>query len=777
MADNINKQDLQDNTGELNRFNDSLRESIDLSRSLSKNVKSVTDALKLSKGANSELYADLSKYNDALKQAQSLSKRLLTGRVKEQEVSDALKNIEKTYGEYMTRNNKSFGERGRFTIRQKSLQEELNKLADKEVKRQEDIANADARIDSLRRDLVDKETARNATMSRTQRDIADRAIKAIKLQIKEESELIRVIEGGAKNNERIITRKTQELEKVNEIIEAHEGIQRQYEEEIKANKILLEEIQKQKSLTEKVKNEWKGIAKNAADSILKFTSIKFVFDQLKTIAFTISDQIKTLQRGLVLSEDAAKAVRQEFQDIADKSGDTFLTTKKLIEASSELGKQLGFSTKFSEDMNTEFVNLTKRLNISNEAAGGLAKLTKASGREFKDVKNTIYQTTQALSAQNGIQLDQREVMEEVGQITGQTLAMLKGSPKALTEAVAQAKLLGTTLESTKKSSAALLDFESSIENELQAELITGRQFNLERARAAALTGDLTTEMKELASQGIDFNSYSQMNVIAQQKIADMMGKTSDELTDQLLKQQYLGMSYEQVVAMSGEEVANRVEALNAQDKFNAAMEKLQDLVGSLVGGPLGDLVIAMANLANNSTILYSTLGLISAISLAKLVTGVVSLATALTESAVAAATTEAFINPLQVLGGLAIAAAAAGTIMALIANSKKDPTSVGDMYSAKGKTLISTKEGGLFEPSPNDEIAVAPGIGDMINRPQKQTAVVQDNSALLNELKDLNKNTMITNQLVQQTNNKSGTIIMSGDRVGTALVKGNYNLA
>jgi len=206
MADNINKQDLQDNTEEINRFNDSLRESIDLSRSLSKNVKSVTDALKLSKGANSELYADLGKYNDALKQAQSLSKRLLTGRVKELEVSTALTNIQRTYGEYIARNNKSFGERGRFTIRQKSLQEELNKLADKEVKRQEDIANADARIDGLRRDLATQEAARQSTMSRTQKDIADAAIRDIKEQIKEESELIRITETLSSSNERLITK-------------------------------------------------------------------------------------------------------------------------------------------------------------------------------------------------------------------------------------------------------------------------------------------------------------------------------------------------------------------------------------------------------------------------------------------------------------------------------------------------------------------------------------------------------------------------------------------
>jgi hypothetical protein len=70
--------------------------------------------------------------------------------------------------------------------------------------------------------------------------------------------------------------------------------------------------------------------------------------------------------------------------------------------------------------------------------------------------------------------------------------MFKGSVPALTQAVAQAKLLGTNLETTKKQASALLDFESSIENELQAELITGQQFNLERARSASLMGDLTT---------------------------------------------------------------------------------------------------------------------------------------------------------------------------------------------------------------------------------------------------------------------------------------------
>ena len=773
MADNVNKQDLQDNTGELNRFNDSLRESIDLSRSLSKNVKSVTDALKLSKGANSELYADLSKYNDALKQAQNLSKRLLTGRVKEQEVSEALRNIEKTYGEYMTRNNKSFGERGRFTIRQKNLQEELNKLADKEVKRQEDIASADARIDGLRRDLAVKETARQATMSSTQRKIEDKAIKAIKEQIKEESELIRVIEGGAKNNERIISRKAKELEKVDEILEAHKGIQRQYEEEIKANEILLDQVKKQNLQYRLTKGGIDGLSSGLKDIKNLFNPFSAIFEFIKKIAFAASDQVTRIQKGLVTSREEAYALRQGFNDAAVASGDVAVNTERMVAANTELGKQLGFNSRFSNDMNIQFIKLTKQLGISEEAAGGLAKLTKANGLEFKDVKNTVYQTTQALSSQNGIQIDQREVMEEVGKITGQTLAMLKGNPKALTEAVVQAKLLGTTLESAKKSGAALLDFESSIENELQAELITGKQFNLERARSAALTGDLTTEMKELANQGIDFNNYSNMNVIAQQKIADMMGKTTDELTDQLLKQQYLGMSREQIVAMSGEEVANRVEALNAQDKFNLAMEKMQDIVGKIAGGGLGQLADMLATMLSSSEGLVIALGVMAGISMTKLIVGLAASAVQagmLTAGAISA-------NAALTFGvGTAIVVGAIAAGMMAYSSAKETaatPFAAGGIVSGPTNALV-----GEYAGAQNNPEVIAP-LSDLQNmiRPQQSTTVIQDNSAVVNAITALGGIMKGVNDGVTQLSNKSSTIIMSGDRVGTALVKGNYNLA
>jgi hypothetical protein len=59
----------------------------------------------------------------------------------------------------------------------------------------------------------------------------------------------------------------------------------------------------------------------------------------------------------------------------------------MVAANAELGKQLGFNSRFSNDMNIEFIKLTKQIGLSDEAAGGLAKLSKVSGMNFKDTKN------------------------------------------------------------------------------------------------------------------------------------------------------------------------------------------------------------------------------------------------------------------------------------------------------------------------------------------------------------------------------------------------------
>jgi hypothetical protein len=754
------------NNDELNKYNDLLRESINYSKQLSDNVLALAGRMArmtMSARATRSAMADI---NRDISKTLQLSDKLNQGKLKQKEIDTQITKLTNTYQKYIDETAAGVNSINATKQQEINLNSTLIQQQQHQNRLLQDISTSHTKLTSYAQQLANLNgqiTGANAT---TQGQIQQQ-IDAIKILIRDEEDTLRIKEGQLDSSKRISKAKADELTKVERIVQAHDNLLDIYEKELDKAAKIKEELEKQNTLTNKINNTYKDISK----LLNPFTAI---FEFVKKMAFAISDQVTRIQKGLVVSREEAYELRQGFNDAAVASGNIAVNTERMVAANAELGKQLGFNSRFSNDMNIEFIKLTKQIGLSDEAAGGLAKLSKASGMNFKDTKNIVLETTQRLSSQYGIQLDQKDVLEEIGKISGQTLAMLKGNPKALTEAVAQARLLGTNLENVKKQASSLLDFETSIENELQAELITGRQFNLERARSAALTGNLTVAMQELNSQGIDFNNFSNMNVIAQEKIAGMLGMQTDELSDQLLKQKYMGMSQEQVAALAGEEVAKRLEALSAQDKFNLAVEKMQDIVTSLVGGSLGQFVDMMAKALESSAGLYSMMLAIAGISLGKTLASLATLAIELELSAAGAiATASAISFGLAAVGIIAGIAA----MMGAFSDSKEEATSVGDLSYSKGKTIISTKEGGLFEPSPNDDIAVAPGIGDMINRPQQQTAVVQDNSAIVNGIALLNDTMKSVKDGVGQLYNKNTDIYMGPNKVGQSLTQNNYNLA
>jgi len=755
------------NNDELNQYNDLLRESINYSKQLSDNVLALAGRMsKLSIAARATRSA-MTDINADIKNTLKLSDKLNQGKLKQKDIETQITKITNTYAKYIEETNNGINNI------QDTYQKRLSLLVDStaEIKKQkdlqDDIDTSYNNLNSLQQQLADNLAEQDIRSGQNLKNLQKQAA-ILASRIKNETDTLNVKERQLDISKRLSKEIDGDLDKTDKVIEAHVRLLEIYEQELERVKKIKAALEAQNKPVVKLAQQFKDIQSLLGPFIP-------IFNFLRKIAFDVSSQVTQLQKGLMLSSDEAYQVRSEFNELATASENVLITTNALVASNAALGKQLGFNARFSNDAVVEFTKLTKQIGLSEEAAGGLAKFAKANGMTLKETKTVALGVSQQLSSQYGIQLDQREVLEEIGKISGQTLAMFKANPAALAQAVAQAKLLGTNLDIAKKQASALLDFESSIENELQAELITGQQFNLERARSASLMGDLTTVMKELNNQGVDFNKFSNMNVIAQEKMASALGLSTDELSDQLLKQQYMGMSQEQVTALAGEEVAKRLEAVSAQDKFNAAVEKMQDLFADLAGGPLGQFADMIAKLLDNSVVLYGVMATIAAMSFTKLVAGLA--ASAIQAGLLAAGSATAASALSFGIGAIAIAAAITGIAAAYTA-FQDDATQVGDMFSAKGKTVISTKEGGLFETSPNDEIAVAPGISSMINRPSSTATVVQqDNSALLSAVNTLITETKNTNSGLDRLNAKQAVVKVDSQSLGTAQVIGNYNLA
>jgi hypothetical protein len=279
-------------------------------------------------------------------------------------------------------------------------------------------------------------------------------------------------------------------------------------------------------------------------------------------------------------------------------------------------------------------------------------------------------------------------------------------------------------------------------------------------------------MKELNNQNIDFNKFSNMNVIAQDKVAAALGLSSDELADQLLKQQYLGKSTEQVAALAGEEVAKRLEALNAQDKFNLAVEKMQDMLGKIAGGPLGKLVDMMATLAESTTMVSLALGAMAGLSLTKLIVG-------LTASAVQAGILAAgTVTATAALSAGLITAVVVGSIAAVMsqyASAKEEATKFADGGIVYGRTNAVVGE---YQGAENNPEVIAP-LSDLQSIIDKNRITVNNEGSqdTLNAIKALNDTMSSVKDGISKLNSKEGKVFMGSQQVGTAQLMANYNLA
>ncbi len=189
-------------------------------------------------------------------------------------------------------------------------------------------------------------------------------------------------------------------------------------------------------------------------------------------------------------------------------------------------------------------------------------------------------------------------MAEAAKVSGVLASNLQNNPTRIVEAVVQAKALGTSLEQTARQGEALLNFETSIESELKAELITGKQINLERARAAALVGDQVTLAQELVSQVGSLEEFDRMNVIQKKAIAEAVGLTADEVARQLQNQKIALETGKSLAQVNADDLKKAQERQDAQTKFNNAVTKLQDLIGNIVAGPLGQMLEMLGNVAN-----------------------------------------------------------------------------------------------------------------------------------------------------------------------------------
>ena len=342
--------------------------------------------------------------------------------------------------------------------------------------------------------------------------------------------------------------------------------------------------------------------------------LKALASTLKTAmkAFVIVDFVAAIIQGDKATGDLAKSMnitylkanelRGELNNIANLSGDNFVTTKGLQETLTAINGTLGTNVMLNEENLKTFTKLRKVAGLTNDELMGVQSIVNATGGDLEDATGEILAQAKISSARLGVALNEKEVLKSIKNVSAATTLSLGKNPGLIADAVATAKSLGFELSKIEQISESLLQFESSIEAELEAELLLGKSINLEKARQFALDNDLAGVAREISAQMGSAAEFSEMNFLQQSAIAKAVGMNRNELAKTLFVQ-------EQLLNVSGDEAKVRerrinflieekglaeaqrvlaeegIEGLEAQasigEQFNQSMEKLKELFVSL----------------------------------------------------------------------------------------------------------------------------------------------------------------------------------------------------
>jgi hypothetical protein len=289
----------------------------------------------------------------------------------------------------------------------------------------------------------------------------------------------------------------------------------------------------------------------------------------------------------------------------------FITLGDYIKTASQLTKELGQNAAaiFEPEDILEASEMEHAMGMSVKQSTQLAKLSKINGGNIKEQNKALVEGVNSFNKQNKTAYAAGDILKDVADVSDGIAISYAGYPERLAEAATAAKDLGMNLSDVDKIADSLLNFEQSIAKELEAELVTGKDLNLEKARQAALDNDLATVAKELANQGVSSAEFASMNRIEQEKMASALGMSKDQMAKMLLQQKLSSGISEDALSAAEKQTLEQLKQEEAAEKFKKAVEKIQQALAPIVE-PLADILAGVAGIVSGFFQLLGYVGLL-----------------------------------------------------------------------------------------------------------------------------------------------------------------------
>ena len=348
--------------------------------------------------------------------------------------------------------------------------------------------------------------------------------------------------------------------------------------------------------------------------------------KLVSLFMEMDKEVSEMGKELGISKKEAIGVYEASADLAAEMNVVGVNAKEIGKGIKTVSESLGgidIASRFAagdekiQGMVKNAAILTEKFGMSGEEVGNLQGLASATGVSVEEL------SMKATSIGKGI-FSAKENMKILASIPKTMAASFKGNVDAMIKMAQQAKLLGLDMKKIEETGRKTLDIEGSLEAEMEARVLTGKNINLDAMRYAALHNDQATVMKELVKNAGTYSEFKDMDAIQQESLAKAMNMSKEEMIDMLQKQEELtnaGLDFNEVQKLQEEgsakireeiakttdedkrkyleRLAGETESEEAAKGFSDMMEKIKGLAVKIVA-PIMKMVDGMLNAKETS---------------------------------------------------------------------------------------------------------------------------------------------------------------------------------
>ena len=227
----------------------------------------------------------------------------------------------------------------------------------------------------------------------------------------------------------------------------------------------------------------------------------------------------TIKQTVELRKNA-ELLNSKYQDMGVSIGEAYKAAEALVGS-------FGGLALASERSSETVALLSANLGVAAENTADVLVMFKGLGGMTDEMANKMVKVGAAMTA--GTIVPFSKVMEDISKSSDDVQFLLGNNPKTLLKTAIAARSLGTNLNSLAATSKKLLNFQSSINDEMEASALIGVSLNFQRARQLAFDGEIADAAKESLKVVKQAGDWNTMNVFQREALAKASGMELKDL--------------------------------------------------------------------------------------------------------------------------------------------------------------------------------------------------------------------------------------------------------